>query len=63
MPFPRCFTPGNDPGPTVQEGGLAPGQVWTGAENLPLLGFDPRTIQPAARRYINYTNCLQNITI
>jgi len=28
------FTPGKDPVPIVQEVGLAPGPVWTGAENL-----------------------------
>jgi hypothetical protein len=33
MPQP-LFTPGKDPVPTVQEAGLAPGTVWTGAENL-----------------------------
>ena len=27
-------TPGKDPVPVVQEAGWAPGQVWTGAENL-----------------------------
>ena len=34
-PHPVRFTPGKDPVPTVQEAGWgAPGQVWTGAENL-----------------------------
>jgi hypothetical protein len=28
------FTPGTDPLPIVQKAGWAPGQVWTGAENL-----------------------------
>jgi hypothetical protein len=28
------FTPGKDPVPIVQEAAWAPGQVWTGAENL-----------------------------
>jgi hypothetical protein len=28
------FTPGNDPVPIVQEADWAPGQVWTGTENL-----------------------------
>jgi hypothetical protein len=28
------FTPGKDPVPIVEEAGWAPGQVWTGAENL-----------------------------
>jgi hypothetical protein len=28
------------------------GPVWTGVKNLALLpGFDPRTVQPVARRY------------
>jgi len=33
-PRPGRFTPGKDPVPIVQEGGWAPGPVWTGAENL-----------------------------
>ena len=33
MPWP-LFTLGKDPVPIVQEAGWAPGQVWTGAENL-----------------------------
>jgi hypothetical protein len=46
------FTPGKDPVPLVQEAGWAPGPVWTGAENLASPpGFDPRTVQPVARRY------------
>jgi len=46
------LTPGKDPVPIVQEVGWAPGLVWTDAENLvPLPGFDPRTVQPVARRY------------
>jgi hypothetical protein len=32
--IPAAFTPGKDPVPIVQEAGWAPGQVWTGAENL-----------------------------
>ena len=39
------FTPGKEPVPIVQEAGWAPGPVWTGAENLALTGFDPRTVQ------------------
>ena len=51
MPRP-LFTPGKDPVPIVQEAGLAPGPVWTGAENLAShWGFDPRTVQPVASRY------------
>jgi hypothetical protein len=34
MPHPGCFTPGKDPVLIVQENGLAPGLVWTSAENL-----------------------------
>jgi hypothetical protein len=33
------FTPGKDPVPILQEDGWAPGQVWTGAENLNPTGF------------------------
>ena len=40
---PAAFNPGKDPLPIVQEAGWAPGPVWTGAENLAPLGFDPRT--------------------
>ena len=45
------FTPVEDPVPTVQEAGRASGPVWTGAENIPPPGFDPRTMQPVASRY------------
>ena len=31
---PAALPPGNDPVPIAQEVGWAPGQVWTGAENL-----------------------------
>ena len=31
---PGRFTPGKEPVPIVQVAGWAPGQVWTGAENL-----------------------------
>jgi len=48
------FTPGKDPVPIVQEAGWALGPVWTGAENLTPLGFDPRTVQPVASRYTDY---------
>ena len=33
------FAPGKDPVPILQEGGLAPGPVWTGAENLASTGI------------------------
>ena len=35
----RSLHPGNDPIPFVQEAGWAPGQVWTGAENLAPTGI------------------------
>jgi hypothetical protein len=40
--------------PIVQEAGWAPGPVWTGAENLALSGFDPRTVQLVASCYTDY---------
>ena len=49
------FTPGEDPVPIVQEGGWAPGPVWTGAENLAPPGFDPRTVQPVASPHTDWT--------
>ena len=52
VPRPGHFTPGY---PIVQEAGWAPGPVWTCAENLaPPPGFDPRTVQPVASRYIDW---------
>ena len=54
MPW-LLFTPGTDPVPVVQEAAWASGPVWTGAENLPPLGFNPRTVQPIASRYTGYT--------
>jgi hypothetical protein len=51
---PAAFTPGKDPLPIVQEAGWAPGSVWAGAENLAPPGFDPRTVQPVASRYIDW---------
>ena len=44
------LTPGKDPVPIVQEAGWASGPVWTGAENLAIPGFDPRTVQPVGSR-------------
>ena len=56
---PTASTPGKDPFPTVQEVGLAPGPVWTEAENLAPTGIffffsDPRIAQPVASRYTDY---------
>ena len=38
-PRPGRFTPGKVPVPIVQESGLSPGPLWTGAENLALTGI------------------------
>jgi len=46
MSYPTCFCPGNDLVHTVLEAGWAPGPVWTDAEYLPFLGYDPSTTQP-----------------
>ena len=43
-----------DPVPIVQEGGWAPGPVWTAAENLAPTAIDPRTSQPIASRHTDY---------
>jgi hypothetical protein len=52
------YSPERDPVPIVQEAGWSAGPVGTGAENLdpppPPLAFDPRTVQPAASRYIDW---------
>ena len=48
------FTPGIAPVPFVEEAGWAPGPVWRGAENLDSPGFDPRTVQSVANRYIDW---------
>jgi hypothetical protein len=53
MPRP-LFAPGKDPVPIVQEAVLAPGPVWTVAENLVPTGFDPGTVQPVASRCTDY---------
>jgi hypothetical protein len=48
------FTPGKDPVPILQEAGWAPGPVWTGAENLAPLAFDPQTVQPVVSCYTDW---------
>jgi hypothetical protein len=52
---PGRFTPGQEALTKVQEIGWAAKPVWTGAVNLAPPGIDPRTIQPVASRYTNYT--------
>jgi hypothetical protein len=49
------FTPGEDPVTIVHEAGLAPWPVWTVRKVSPLPGFDTRTVQVVASRYIDYT--------
>ena len=52
---PVALTLGKEPVPIVQEAVWFPGPVWIGAENLaPRPGFDPRTFQPVASRYIDW---------
>ena len=51
----RSLLPGKDTVPIAQEAGWAPGPVWTGAENLPPPGFDPRTVQSVESLY-RYTD-------
>ena len=43
-----------NPASIVQEAGSAPGPVWTCAEISPLVGCDPRTIQPVASYCTDY---------
>ena len=47
------FTPGKDPVPILLEDGLAPGPVWTGAENLAPTGI--RSFDRPARRVTTLT--------
>jgi hypothetical protein len=54
-PSPGRFIPEKETRYPVQEVGWAPGPVWTGAEDLAPPGFDPRTVQPVASRYTDYT--------
>jgi len=44
-----ALSPTRGPVPAEQTVGLAPGPVWPGAENSPLLRFDPRTPQSVAQ--------------
>jgi len=55
------FTPGKDPVPPVWEAGLAPGSVWTGAENNTVAGFRTPTIRPVAIRYNDWANLAQAV--
>jgi hypothetical protein len=59
----RFYPRERDPVTTVQEAGWAPGPVWTGAENLDPMGFDPRTIQTIVNHYTNYAILAHNNVI
>jgi hypothetical protein len=48
---PAALPTGKKPVPITQVAGWAPGSVFTGAENLPPLGFDRLTVRPVASRY------------
>jgi hypothetical protein len=51
---PAALYSGKETVSIVQEAGWVPGPVWTGAENSPPPGFDPRTVHPVASRYTDY---------
>jgi hypothetical protein len=50
-PRPGRFTHGKDPVPNMQEAGWASGTI---RKMLPPPGFNLRTVQPVASRYIDY---------
>ena len=53
---------GRDPAPIVQEAGWATRSVWTGeGKSRPLLGLDPRTVQPVASRCISVVSYLYHL--
>ena len=54
MSRPGRFIPGEEI-PIVQEGELAVGPVWTGAESLAPPGVEIRTAQPVASPHTDYT--------
>ena len=47
----------------VQEGGWAPGPVWTSAKTSPTSGLDLQTVYPIASRYTDYTIAAHTIQI
>ena len=52
---PAALPPGKTRYPLYRRlGGPQGGLVWTGAENLPTPGFDPRTVQPVASSYTDW---------
>ena len=52
---PAALSPGKkNPVIIVQEARWAPGSVWAGAVHFASLGFDPRSVQPVASRYIDH---------
>jgi len=59
----RLYSQERDQVTIVQEAGWASGPVWTGAENLDPMGFDPRTIQTIVNHYTNYAILAHNNVI
>jgi hypothetical protein len=58
---PTALPPEKRSGTHSREAGWAPEPVWTGAENLALSGFDPRTVQPVPILYtaeLSGTSCV-----
>jgi hypothetical protein len=53
-PSPGHFTYGNDSVPILYEDWMAPGPVWTGAENLAPTGIRSPDVQPVASRYTDW---------
>jgi hypothetical protein len=49
-----ALPPGKTRYPLYRRLDLAPGPIWTGAENLASTGFDPRTAQSVASRYTDW---------
>jgi hypothetical protein len=58
---PADSTPEKDPVPIVQEAGWAPGQVWTGAENLAPNGIRSLDRPALASRYTDYATRPTNV--
>ena len=59
-PRPGRFTPVRDTVPIVWEAGWVPG-LSEGIRNIsPPLGYDPRSVQPVACRYNDYTTPAQD---
>jgi hypothetical protein len=51
--MPQPLYPLENPAPTVQDSGWAPGPAWMCAKNLAPIGIRSRTVQPIGSRYTN----------